>query len=483
MRRLRLESPPVQGAVGMALPGEGTGGIDSSAVVDGLLATLLNLVGSARAIEHYKGELEQHASRDPLTRFYNQHVFRDLAQHEVERARQRDEPLTLAIADLDNLLPINAHYGHAFGDSYLTAFAEVLREVTRSEDVIARYGNDEFAILMPGLAVDEAYTVAEGIVARARALPLSAPDGRGLGTSCSIGIAGCPEHGSSAQELLTVADHMLSRAKEEGKHAVRAPDSAELADLSGMAGEVGATVLQALEERRIVPYFQPIAPVQGQGGTVHELLMRIEQEDGTILPAGQFIAVAERMGVVARMDQILLDRALEHMSRWGCQGTLFVNISARSLVAEDLISGMREACRRHGIEPGRVVLELTEREGVRNLSRLQRFVEELRREGFGFAVDDFGSGFSSFQFVRSLPVDYIKIEGEFVRNMAEDASDRAFVVTIATLAQELGLRTVAEFVESGTVLEAAREIGIDYAQGFHVGRPGPELCAGRGGRA
>ncbi|WP_200881957.1 EAL domain-containing protein [Nitrincola sp. A-D6] len=234
-------------------------------------------------------------------------------------------------------------------------------------------------------------------------------------------------------------------------------------------------VLDALEEERIVPYFQPIVDLGTGDVAIHELLMRIELGD-RIVPAGEFIDIAESIGVVHKMDYLLIEKAFQQMHEQQYKGMLFVNLSPKSLIIGEFISRVRQLAMEYEIEPKRIVFELTERETVSNMALLERFVQDLKLEGFNFAIDDFGSGFSSFHYIKHFPIDVIKIEGDFIRNMLTDDKDMAFVKSIVTLAHNLGIQTVAEFVEDQAVMDAVRELGINYGQGYFIGRPSPQLA-------
>lgn len=244
-------------------------------------------------------------------------------------------------------------------------------------------------------------------------------------------------------------------------------------------------VLSALEERRIVPYFQPIADAKTGEVQIHELLMRIEIDE-RIIPAGEFIDIAESIGVIHKMDYQLIEKAFAQVSEQGYTGMLFINLSPKSLIIGEFIGRIHQLAIDYDIRPERIVFELTERETVSNLKLLEKFVLDLKLEGFNFAIDDFGSGFSSFRYLKQFPIDVIKIEGEFIRSMLNDDKYMAFVKSIVTLAQSLGIETIAEFIEDEAVLEKVCELGIDYGQGYHLGRPGPQFVLDRcpaGGRA
>jgi EAL domain-containing protein (putative c-di-GMP-specific phosphodiesterase class I) len=191
--------------------------------------------------------------------------------------------------------------------------------------------------------------------------------------------------------------------------------------------------------------------------------------------AGEFIEVAERLGVIHKLDLIVMEKAFALAAEQGYQGLLFVNLSPKALVLNEFFDGIRHQVEAAGLRPEQIVFELTERDTVRNVGMLEQFVNRLHIDGYKFAIDDFGSGFSSFHYIKRFPVDYIKIEGDFIANMINDHRDMAFVQSIALLARQLGIRTIGEFVESAEVMIAVADAGIDYAQGYHIGKPSPLL--------
>ncbi len=229
-------------------------------------------------------------------------------------------------------------------------------------------------------------------------------------------------------------------------------------------------IQKALEQQKILPYFQPICDTASGEIAIHELLMRIELGD-QVVTANDFIEEAEGMGIVHKMDYQLIEKAFRHIKEQNYQGMLFINLSPKALIIAEFVSRVHCLAAEYSIDPGRIVFEITERETVSNLSLLEQFVLDLKRQGFSFAVDDFGSGYSSFQYIKSFPVDYIKIEGEFVRNMLDDSVYLAFIKSILTLANELGIKTIAEHVEDAETFAAVRDLGIDYAQGYYIDRP------------
>ncbi len=475
-KSLLLETPKIGGVVGIGVQSEMARDPIRHIVIDSILTTLLNLVGSVKAIYKYTKDLEYYATRDPLTSLHNQRMFRELLGYEVGRASRHDETFALLMLDLDNFKTVNDRYGHAFGDQFLQAFASVLEHAIRPGDFLSRYGGDEFTIILPEASEEQAYTVANRIADSLGKLMLPAPDGSPVRATTSIGIAVYPHHAQDPRDLFLVADNMMYKAKRSGKNSIAVPDEHEMAEVFKQVGEKNLMVLNALEEKRIVPYFQPIADLNTGEVIIHELLMRIQIGD-QIVPAGEFIDVAESIGVVHKMDYLLIEKAFAQMHEQNYEGMLFINLSPKSLIIGEFIARVRQLAIEYSIEPRRIVFEITERETVSNLALLERFVLDLKLEGFNFAIDDFGSGFSSFHYIKQFPIDVIKIEGEFIRNMLQDAKYMAFVKSIVTLAQNLGMKTIAEFVEDAEVMAAVRDLGIDYAQGYFVGMPDPALMA------
>jgi diguanylate cyclase (GGDEF)-like protein len=476
-KSLLVEAPKIGGIVGIGVQSEMVRDDTRALVMESILSTLLNVIGSVRAIYKYTRDLEYYATRDPLTHLYNQRVFWELLEYEISRASRHKQSFGLLMIDLDNFKSINDTYGHHVGDRFLQEFANVVRHALRNEDILARYGGDEFVALLPEVSEADAYTVAGRVVEAAANLAVELPDGGRAKASVSVGLAIYPDHGDDKKDLFLLADNMMYKAKNEGKNRVALPSDVDVAEAYRKIGEKSQIVLRALDEGLVRPYFQPIM----HGGTRQlaavEVLSRI-QTDEALFEAGEFIELAEKMGVIHKLDFQVMDQAMAEVARTGYAGYLFINLSPRAMVLSEFLPEVKAMVIRHGVTPDRIVFEITERETIKNISLLTKFVAALKMEGFLLAVDDFGSGFSSYHYIKHFPIDFLKIEGEFVLNMVKSERDAAFVRSIATLARELGIRTVAEFVESEEVLEQARAAGIDYMQGWHIGRPGPNILAG-----
>lgn len=473
-KTLLLETPKIGGIVGIGVQSMMAQDNVRHMVIGSILTTLLNLVGSVKAIYKYTKDLEHYATRDPLTDLYNQRMFWELLGYEVGRAKRHGQEFAVMMLDLDNFKAINDRFGHHFGDSYLQQFAGVLHGAVRHGDMVARYGGDEFCIILPEASDTQAHMVAQRIAEQLDEFSMEAPDGNRIKATTSIGIAISPRHGDNPKDLFLVADNMMYKAKSSGKNAIAIPTEDEMAEVFRKAGEKTIMIQNALDQQRIMPYFQPICDAVTGEIVIHELLMRIQLDD-EIISANDFIAEAEAMGIAHKMDYQLIEKAFEQVRLQGYTGMLFINLSPKALIVGEFAERVSRLAEKAGIEPQRIVFEITERETVRNLTLLEKFVADAKMQGFSFAIDDFGSGYSSFQYIKCFPVDYIKIEGEFIRNMLHDDVYLAFIKSIVTLAKELKIKTVAEFVEDAEILAAVSALGIDYAQGYHISRPSPRM--------
>lgn len=470
-----VDTPKIGGIVGIGVHSDVMADSTLRLVMDSILSTLMNVVGSVKAIYKYTRDLEYYATRDPLTDLFNQRVFWELLGYEIGRAQRHGYAFSLLLIDLDNFKLVNDGYGHAFGDKFLVTFADTVRGVLRQGDIFARYGGDEFVIILPETDLQEAAQAAERILAAAQAMELISPDGGNVVRGAlSIGVATYPDHAAESKDLFLFADNMMYKAKAEGKGRVVLPTEADVVEVFQGITQQSVLIIKALEEKRVVPFFQPIVGVNGHEVEAYEVLSRLDM-DGRIVGAGEFVEIAERIGVIHRLDSLVIERALEVMAERNFQGKIFLNLSPRALVLSEFGKTLLSVVANSGIAPERIVFEITERDTIKNLGMLERLLNDLRFEGFGLAIDDFGSGFSSFHYLRRFPIDYLKIEGDFIVNMLDNAKDRAFVQSMQSLAAELGIKTIAEFVEGPQVLNEVKALGIDLAQGYYLGRPGREL--------
>lgn len=474
-KSLLVEAPKIGGIVGIGMQAQANADATRWLVVESILSTLLNVVGSVKAIDKYTKDLEYYATRDPLTNLYNQRVFWELLDSEATRSGRHGYKFGLAVIDADNFKSVNDTYGHGFGDVFLQEVAAAIRGAMREDDLLARYGGDEFVAILPETDLAGTVEVTQRIMDAVSRLSIETPDGTRVAGALSIGMAVYPDHAVETKDLFLFADSMMYRAKAEGKGRISIPTEQDVVEVFRSLSEKSILILGAVEARGVIPFYQPI--VNPRTGEVEalEVLSRIQLEDGTLLVADAFVAIAEKMGLMHKLDYILMERALEAAAAANYQGLLFLNMSPRALVLNDFVQQTRRIATECNFDPSRIVFEITERETIKNMALLERFINTLRGEGFRLAIDDFGSGFSSFHYVKRFPIDFLKIEGDFILGMKHNDKDRALVRSIVALSRDLGIRTVAEYVEDDEVLAKVVEQSIDLAQGYHIRRPTPSI--------
>jgi len=473
-KTLILDTPQIGGVVGIGVQASLSQDPIRSVVIDGILTTLINVVGSIKAIYKYTKDLEYYATRDPLTNLYNQRIFWELLGYEINRAERHRYKFSLLVIDLDNFKNINDSYGHAFGDKYLRAIADAIRSALRQGDILGRYGGDEFAVVLPEADEEQGFSVATRIREYIDSTTLTTPDGGGVKATASVGLAVFPTHAANAKDLFIFADSMMYRAKQQGKNTVLAPTAEDVMEVFKKTSDMTLMVIKAIEERAVIPFYQPIVNLSTNDIEALEVLSRIRYKD-QIFSASEFIEIAEKTGMVNRLDHDLIEKVFHALSETDFKWLVFINLSPKSLILKDFIAVVVKHAIQHGIDFSRIVFELKERDIIKNLSLVEKFAYDLHLQGFKFAVDDFGSGYSLFRYIRNLPIDFVKIDETFIKRLAIDPKDYAFVKSISLFCKDLGIKTVAESIEESTVHEKARLVGVDYGQGFYIGPPSEDM--------
>ncbi|MBX5469084.1 MAG: PAS domain S-box protein [Thermoleophilaceae bacterium] len=424
--------------------------------------------------KRYERELRYLADHDALTGLLNRRRFEEGLDQELARDARYGDNASLLVLDLDNFKYVNDTLGHNVGDEMLVAVAGILRDRLRDSDVVARLSGDEFAVLLPRTGAKEARAVARDVAAAIRAEPVIV-GGQAVRVTASVGITEFRSRDLTGRELLGEADLAMYEAKEAGRDRVGFYSRAGHARMHERR-TWAERVREALETDGFVLYEQPILDVRSGAVSQHELLVRMRGQGGQPVLPDAFMPAAERFGLVEAIDRWVVTQAIELIQscvRQGREVRLEVNLSGRSFGDPELPDFIADAVQRAQIPPHALIFEITETAAIASLEVARGFASRLTGVGCRFAVDDFGTGFGSFHYLKYMPIDYVKLDGDFIRDLAHSHSDQVLVRAMADVARGLGMKTVAEWVESEATLEKVREFGVDYAQGYHVGRPRP----------
>lgn len=421
--------------------------------------------------------LAHYATHDALTGLANRREFDRRLTGLLTRARRRGEQHALCYIDLDQFKVVNDTCGHVVGDKLLCQLTYLLQRHVRDTDTLARLGGDEFGLLLNNCPLERAQRVAETIRNVIKQFRFSW-EGSSFDLACSIGLVPITADSISPAEILSEADAACFAAKEKGRNRVQLyqPGDAELARRHGEMQWVSRLQL-ALRENRLELYCQDIVPLGGDAPHHREILLRLRDEYGGMVSPMSFIPAAERYNLMPEIDRWVIRSVCEWIRSHDDpdDGLVYnINLSGASVSdcrnLRDFIVG---TFREQGVAAQRVCFEITETAAVRNLVEATELISELKKLGFRFALDDFGSGLSSFMYLKALPVDFLKIDGNFVRDMVSNPVDHAMVEAINRIGHVMQLRTVAEFVEDDTILGQLRALGVDYGQGFGLDRPRP----------
>jgi len=406
---------------------------------------------------------------DPLTMLYNRKTFKWYVRDSIEKSLRTGSVFSIVLIDIDDFKLINDIYGHQTADIVLKELGERLKKNLRKMDIPARFGGDEFAVLLPDLAGDTARAVAERLV---NVLSKSVKIGdKEISLSVCAGVVSYPQDGTSQEELIIYAEYLMREARRKGKGTVLS--SEESPHKFSVVKKLGRTIVESFEKSSVVPFYQEIIDLKDMSLFGFEVLMRIKF-NGRFLSTGEFVDVAERMGAMQKLDLLLIERVFENYKLFENKSPLFLFINmVPDNLTEEFAERVKALADKYCVPTNNVVFEITERKAIEDIMRVVSFVRELKDEGFRFAIDDFGSGYSSFYYLKYLPVDFLKIEGEFIKNLPNSPKDRIFIEGIVSVAKKMGIKTLAEFVENEEVLKVVKDLGIDYAQGYYFGKPEP----------
>jgi len=413
------------------------------------------------------------AERDALTGLYNRHRFNEEMGRMVADAQRSSSRVALLFFDLDEFKYINDTFGHRAGDAMLIRVASEVGGQVRRNEIFARLGGDEFAMLVPDIS-DEMLKILAERITRSIAQVRFQFEGQSLRLTCSCGIAVYPDHAHDTEDLVARADAAMYQAKEAGKNAWRIY-RADLDDSQRMVSQLtwNDRILHALENDLMDLHFQGIYSTRDRALGHFEVLLRMRDKDnpGTMIMPGEFIPVAEKSGKIVDIDRWVLTRSIRMLSDVAAIPALAVNISGRSLDDPTLPQFIADELRKHGVPARRLLVELTETSAVSDLHDARRFIEALQQTGCGVCLDDFGTGFSSFAYLKHLHVDSIKIDGLFIRTLPEEPDNQLFVKAMVSVARGLHKTIIAECVEDEETLQMLAAFGVDYVQGYHLEKP------------
>lgn len=416
------------------------------------------------------------ASHDALTGLANRTQFDNYIKHAVALAHTDNSEHALCYLDLDQFKVVNDTCGHLAGDELLRQLGELLRRNIRKHDFVARLGGDEFGVLMGNCSLNEAFQACENIRDLIKDFRFAWED-RSFTIGASIGISAINSSSGNAVNLLKEADAACYAAKDNGRNRVHVfrPDDEELAMRQGEMQWV-EKIQQGLEQNRFCLYGQPIVAIAHPEDGLHfETLVRYRDENGRIIPPGAFLPAAERYNLASELDRWVI----RHLFEWIANKPGFldnlsvcsVNLSGLSMSDETMLVFLSEQFSKWAIPAHKICFEVTETAAIANLSYATKFINQLKERGCLFSLDDFGSGLSSFAYLKNLPVDYLKIDGLFVKDILHDKVDFAMVKSINEVGHVMGKKTIAEFVENEQIFNLLSELGVDYAQGYGIGKP------------
>ena len=446
---------------------------------NGTLAGCVLVAHDVTEMHNMARMLNHQATHDELTGLINRREFEVRLSQALENARIDDQQHALIYMDMDNFKIVNDSCGHLAGDELLKQFCALIKVHVRNTDTFARLGGDEFAILLTGCPMQHARNIADQIQRRVQDYRFQWNE-RSFEIGVSTGITLITNDSGSATEVLNNADSACYVAKNAGRNLAHVYNENDVV-VQQHRGEMqwAQRITQALADNRFTLFYQAIQPLAASDENLQyfEILLRMLDEDGKLIGAQSFIPAAERYQLMTAIDRWVINAAFtmlaEHNARAKEQWSFSINLSGQSLSDADLLSYIMDIQRNTGLDPHWICFEITETAAITNILKAKQFITLLKKAGFRFALDDFGIGMSSFAYLRELDVDFLKIDGVFVKQIGQNRIDYAMVSSINQIGQLMGIRTIAEFVENDNILELVKALQIDFAQGYGIDKPKP----------
>lgn len=417
------------------------------------------------------------SSHDALTGLINRHEFEARLELAMTHCQNDGQESALCHLDVNQFNVVNNTCGHVAGDELLKQLAARLRATVDEEDVVARLGGDEFGVLLENCSLVKAEKIAANLLNMAKEFRFSWKD-KVFDISICLGLVPISTSSGSITDVLSAADAACYLAKDQGLNRLHVFEQDDLA-LTRHKGEMQwlQYIREALDNNRFQLFHQLIQPLAEGADTdarYSEILLRLQREDGEIITPNLFLPAAERYHLMPAIDRWVVHHALQLLAEQAGEPVSYsINLSAQSLCEDSFLEFVLSELQESGVAPERVCFEVTETAAIANLNRAMQFITELKNKGCRFALDDFGSGLSSFSYLKNLPVDYLKIDGIFVKDIDTNPIDRAMVEAINQIGHLMGIKTVAEFVTTASVMKEVQAIGVDFGQGYHIAKPEP----------
>jgi len=414
-------------------------------------------------------QLRDQATHDPLTRLANRQQFETHAELAISKAISHQLTGAVIFIDLDRFKPVNDTAGHAAGDELLKRIALLLNDKIRGRDLLARIGGDEFAVLLEDCPIHIAQQIAENMRKAVDEFVFVYAE-HSFSIGLSAGITSFGEFDDKLSTVINVADNACQIAKSSGRNAIYTVDHNKDEYIQHKQQvDWLPKINKALADDSFVLFAQEIRALDSEVKGLHyELLLRLKSENGDIIPPFAFLPSAERYDLMQKIDRWVIEAAFKTMDK---NNSYSINLSGQSMADNSLGSYIESLIDRYCIDAHKVTFEITETAAIQNFENCMNLIASLKNKGFKFSLDDFGSGLSSFSYLKNMPVDYLKIDGSFVKEIATDNTSYAMVKSINEVAHIMGIKTIAEFVENEDILDKLKEIGIDYAQGYHIHKP------------
>jgi diguanylate cyclase (GGDEF)-like protein len=443
----------------------------------GLILMAYFLVGDVAKVNEKSKKLFWQARHDALTNLPNRFHFEEKTAELIEDARETGHTHFMCYLDLDRFKVVNDSCGHAAGDELLSQIAKELALSLKKTDTLARLGGDEFGVLLENSSITRAETISKSLCKHVKNYHYVFKD-KAFDIGVSIGLVEISARTKSVEEVFSQADIACYAAKDSGRNRVqlyREHDS----DIATRSSEISwvSRILIALEEKRLVIFAQKISSVSKESKHSHfEILVRLMDSHGKIVPPNEFLPAAERYDLMKKIDNYVIEQALDALNKNCFKGLgktdfISINLSGQSLSDETFLDSVNKLLDKYEVDPRKVCFEITETSAIKNPRLVRRFMYTLKSRGVRFALDDFGTGLSSLTYLKQFPVDYLKIDGSFVRDIINNSVDRKLVSAINQLAHTMNIKTIAEYVETPEILALLDEMDVDYAQGFFIDKP------------